>query len=448
MTKELDLTNIDQITDFLDNNRNKEIPEYAKEFNGNRQIRKLQIGHRKDFQQGVMKVEAERLTVNFQRKIVDTAVSFLFGEAPDITTNNPEDAASDNFLNHLKNIRLHSKLVEFAENVMSETMGVLIFSIEEDKVKARSFNSSNGIFTPKFDPYGDLKAFFWEFKIDGIDYLWVFDDSHLYIYSGEGEYVFDEAGEHGFDVIPVVFLEQKKPEWWDVKELIDRVEMIISKLAGSNNYFAYPILKLKGRTIESEDGKEESLIDQAEDGKALFLGVAEKNGQVIEAEAEFLQRDTGVESIKLEMDYLKEFIYSISQTPNLSFDNVKGIGAISGRALLLMLQDAINKAKKKQIEYRTVIQRTINVIKSGMKTTDPDANTEELDFTINFNLSLPKDVAEEVRTLLEATGGKPILSQKSGAKRSPLTEDIKKEIEALQEEEATASTRTLAFGDE
>lgn len=447
-TTEIDLTNKDQVTKFLESNRESKPAEYAKEFNGDRKIRSLQVGHRKDFQQNTTKVEAERLTVNFQRKIVDTAVSFLFGEAPDVTTSNPEDESGEKVLKILKDIRIHSKLTEFAEAVMSETMGVMIFNIEEGEIKARTFTSENGKFTPQFDPYGDLKAFFWEFKIGEVDHLWVFDKTFIYRYSGEGEYNFDEVIAHDFDVIPVVFHTQREPEWWDVKEMIDRIEMIISKLAGSNNYFAFPILKLKGGVIKTEGGKNETIIDQSEDGKSILLGVAEKNGQIVQADAEFLQRDTGVESIKLEVEYLKEFIYSISQTPNLSFDNVKGIGAISGRALVLMLQDAINKAKKKQIQYRTVIQRAISIIKSGIKTTDPKANFEDLEFNINFNLSLPKDLAEDVRTIMEATGGKPVLSQESGVKYSPFTEDIKKELETLQTEEMKSNSLAVGFGNE
>ncbi len=448
-TLNIDLANKEQVTEFLENHRKNEVAEYAKEFKGDRKLRKLQVGNRKDYTQGKNKtIEAERLVVNFQKKIVNTASSFLFGEAPSITPTDPENEAGAEILRTLKANRINSKLLDFSEAVMSSTMGVLIFSLEDEEIKTRCFNSDNGIYTPYFDPYGNLKAFFWEFEIDDINYLWVFDEKNLYMYEGEGEYKFVDSEAHGFDVIPVVFLEQPEPEWWDVKEMIDRVEMIISKLAGSNNYFAFPILKLKGGTFKNEAGEEETLIDVEEDGHSLLLGYAEKNGQVIEADAEFLQRDTGVDSIKLEIEYLKEFIFNISQTPDLSFDNVKGIGAVSGRALLLMLQDAINKAKRNHGKYRVVIERVINVIKSGMKATQPALKTEEVDFDIQFNLSLPSDLAEEIRTIMEATGGKPVLSQESGVKLSPFTNDIQKELEALQDEKAKAYEGTLKLGED
>ena len=214
------------------------------------------------------------------------------------------------------------------------------------------------------------------------------------------------------------------------------------KLSGSNNYFAFPILGLKGGSFKNKEGKEETLIDISEDGKSLMLGFAEKNGHVLEADAKFIQRDTGVESIDLELKTLKEMIFNISRTPDLSFNNVKGIGAISGRALKLMLQDAINKAKAKQNQYQIVIERILNVISAGQ------GNKEKFDFNINFNLSLPDDLKEQIETLIDATGGNAILSQESGIKLSPFTQDADNEFTKIQKEEKQRSGGFLNSGED
>lgn len=446
--KEIDLTNKDQVVKFLNDHKNDDVDEYEKEYNGGRKLRKLQVGHRKDLERGKNKtVPAEKMIVNFQKKIVKTASSFIFGEVPSIVPNNPENQTAVEVLKIIKNSRILSKLQDFSETVMSETMGVFIFSkggANEIEINSRVYKSNNGKYTPQYDVYGDLIAFYWEFIIDELNYLWIFDKNNIYQYTGEGEYKFDTQWKHGFDVIPVVFHQQEKPEWWEVKELIDRYEMLLSKLAGSNNHFAFPIMKIKGGVAKNSDGKDESLIDQSDDGKSLLLGFAEKNGQIIEADAEFLQRDTGVDSIKLEVELIKEAIFNISQTPDLSFNNVKGIGAISGRALLLMLQDAINKAKSKQGKYKIVIERILNVIKSGLGISGSD----EIDFEINFNLSLPKDTKEEIQNLIDATGGEAILSQKSAVKHSPYTEDFQKELDNLKKERGKKSSESLILDED
>lgn len=430
----LDFKNPDLVNAHLEDKRKLTSKEFALEYSGNRSIRELQVGKREDFVQGEKVVRAEKMIINLQKKIVRTAVSFLFGNPPDITANNPEDETGVEVLRIFKELRMNSKLLKFSETVMSETISPFIFTIsgegDEREINARVMTSKNGTYTPHFDEYGNLVAFYWEFILKEDSHLYVFTDTEIHKFSGKGGYKYRESEVHGFDLIPVVFLEQETPEWWDVKEMIDRLEMIISKLSGSNNFFAFPILKLMGAV--NPDGK--PLIDVSKDGKNLLLGYAEKNGQVIQSNAEFLKRDPAVDSIKTEVDFLTEFIHSITQTPDLSFENVKGIGNVSGVALELMFMDAINKSVWKRGDYKTVVERILNVIRSGMKETSPSLKSEDLTFDIEFNLSLPKDYLEEVKMLTEATAGKPILSQRSAIKLSPLTNNVVEELEAIEEE--------------
>lgn len=432
---ELNYKDKSAVQEFISNAK-RDVSKYYKEYKGDRKIRKLQIGSRENIRQGDRVVEAERLTINFQKKIVQTAASFLFGEHPDITIAGEENEKANKVLQAFKANRVSSKLYDFAEEVMSSTIAAFIFAKEDDEVKARLYTHDHGDFTPKFNGYGDLEAVVWEWHMEGYDNIWIFTDTEIHKYQGQDgdlEYLEEESETHDFGLIPVVLMEQKEPEWYDVKELIDRIEMIMSKLAGSNNYFAFPILKLKGAAFTNKDGKQETLIDVSEDGKSLMLGYAVKEGQIVEADADFLRRDTGVDSIKLEMEYLKEMIFNISRTPNLSFDNVKGVGAISGRALKLMLQDAINKAKAKQNQYQITIERILNVISAGQ------GNKEKFDFDISFNLSLPDDLKEEIQTLMDATGGQAILSQETGIKLNPYTNDADAELSKIQKEEANRS---------
>ena len=440
---EFDFTNSEEVKNFLSSytERQKAILNYAQEYHGTdqgRKLRDLQIGHREDYTQGRKRVTAERLKIQYQKKIVNTAVSFLFGDAPDIRANDMDNQNGIAILDVYKANRIHSKLQDFAEAVMSTTIGVFIFSKGGETgndIKARLYNHENGKYTPQYDVYGDLIAFYWEFEINSVKHLWIFTDTEIHKYQDE-KYVASDT--HDFGVIPVVFVDQNEPEWWEVKEMIDRLEMIASKLAGSNNYFAFPILKLMGGAVKNDEGAEESLIDVSDDGKAVLLGHAIHNDQVIRADAEFLQRDTGVDSIRLEVDMLKEFIHSISQTPDLSFDNVKGIGAVSGRALMLMLQDAINKAKRKKGSYETAISRILSIIKNGLGITD-----EDLTFDIEFNLSIPEDQKEVIEMLYNATGGKASMSQETAVNHNPLVKNPAEEVEKMQAEEASRMGETF-----
>lgn len=434
-----------QVKDFLglDAARQKQITEYALEYSGEdegRKLRTLQIGKREDYKNGNKTVSSEQLKIQYQKKVVNTPVSFLFGDAPIIRPSEPDNKNGIEILKVFKSNRLYNKLQDFAEAAMSTTIGVFIFSMGGEsgkEIKARFYNSDNGSFTPQYDVYGDLVAFYWQFVLPGKEekQVWIFTATEIHKYSDE-KYITSDA--HPFGVIPAVFVDQAKPEWWEVKEMIDRLEMLVSKLAGSNNYFSFPILKLKGGTVKNADGKEESTVDASEDGKSLLLGYAIQEGHVIQADAEFLKRDTGIDSIKLEKELLQEFIHSISQTPNMSFDNVKGIGSIGERAMLLMLQDAINKAKRKRGSYETAIGRILSVIKNGLNIKD-----DELTFDIEFKLSIPEDIKEQIDTLLNATGGKASMAQETAVQHNPMVKDPAAELDKINAERTQSMGETF-----
>lgn len=438
---EFDFKSAQAVKDFLGENegRQKKIKEYKQEYEGTDEGRKLrdnQIGKREDYMQSDKRIVAEKLKTQYQRYIVTTHVSFLLGDQPTITANDPEKQSAIDILDVYKKNRINDKLQEFAEQAMSTTMGVMIFSRgAENEIKARLYTQDNGRYTPQYDVYGDLVAFYWEFTIGEVDHIWIFTETEIHKYQDE-KYVTSDS--HDFGVIPVVFVDQKEPEWFISKEDIDRYEMLKSKLAGSNNYFALPILKLKGGTTTDESGEEKTLIDVTEDGKSLLLGVAKHQDMLIESDAEFLERDTGVDSIELEKNWLKEDIHRITQTPDLSFDNVKGIGALSGRALLLMMQDPLNKAKRKRGAYNTAISRILSIIKHGL-----GINDEDLMFDIEFNYSIPEDMKEWIEMLYSATGGKATMSQETATQNNPLVKDSASELEKIKEEQSQSMGETF-----
>ena len=68
------------------------------------------------------------------------------------------------------------------------------------------------------------------------------------------------------------------------------------------------------------------------------------------------------ESVKLEIETPLKMIYTITQTPDISFDAVKGLGAISGIALKLLFMDAHLKVQDKREIFDDYLQRRVNII--------------------------------------------------------------------------------------
>lgn len=447
MDKEsIDFTSVKDAEEFLASKEKeqKKVSEYAEEYKGTiegRKVRTLQIGNRPNYKKGKDKQdrEAEKLTTQWQRYIVNTAVSFLLGDDPTITSSDPEKEASKKILGGYHKNRLNAKLQEFAEAVKSTTIAAFIFYKVEEEVKARLYTHKNGKFIPRYDDYGDLIAFYWQFKLsdDEGEHLWIFTADRIEKFVDD-KYQAEDSEDHEFGIIPVVFLSQDEPEWFVVKELIDRIEMLRSKLAGSNNNFAFPMMKFKGGIAQaingSQNDEEEDTsigIDIDHENNAILLEKMVHDGHVIEADAEFIKRDTGIDSIKLEKEWLQEDISRLSQTPDFSLDNLKGSQIGSGRALEFMLTDPINKAKRDKGAYETVISRMLSVLKHGYGIEDDD-----LTFDIEFNYAIPKDEKELMDMLYTATGGKATIAQETGVQNNPLVKDPAEEIKKIKEDEA------------
>ena len=152
--------------------------------------------------------------------------------------------------------------------------------------------------------------------------------------------------------------------------------------------------------------------------------------------AEFLSSNDAIESAKFELENLKDLIYSISHTPDLSFDNVKGLGSVSAVALKLLFLDAVIKARMNEGDNRTMIERILNIITSGITKTTNTAlvsESQQLIFDIIFNSIVPDDVQSATDIIIKLKEAK-LLSSKTALKLIDLVEDPEQEMELIKAE--------------
>lgn len=396
-------------------------------------------------------VRALKIQIPFQNRIVTLSTGFEVGEPVTISAEK-QSALSDEILRLWKINRLDSKLQKLKEIQKSETEAAIIFYISNLKpktllnrllganknkdIKSRVLDQSKGKFYPYFDAMGDMTLFMWEFSEKGtsktINNVWIYDSTKIYKMSDVNNGMqMISVEEHGFDRIPAVYMDQDYPEWWNVQSMIDRLEVSMSKLGGSNDRTAHPIIKLYGEILSAPDPED--------DGKALHFPMKEKRdgtGGVVHGDAEYLVNSNAPESSKLELDKLEDYIYSLSQTPNLSFDNLKGLGNVSGVALKLMFLDAILKAKLNEGQNRTIIERMLNIMTGGTITTTVikyKSDSSDMLFNIQFNSILPDDLKTTVETLAAGVNAN-IISKKTSVEALDLTEDSELELSRLKEE--------------
>lgn len=404
-------------------------------------------------------IKVARIPFPFQKLIVRRAAQFLCGNPIEIEAKTEEDSLEEQFVEVIKKTWEDNKLdydsKTLAKLMMAETEAAELWFFEEAKpgywkgtpndkenvtLRLRMkilANKYNDALYPVFNAYGDMIAFARGYFIKTGDKK----IEHLDIYTDEFRYLLTQA-DKGWDLkkeeevsgkIPAVYYQQEEVEWVDVQWLIERIEMLLSKLADTNDYFAHPVLG-----IEAEDVSQVEWPEKDASGKAVLL----KNG----AKAGYIVWDVTPDSIKLELLQLRSLIMDMTDTPDISFDQVKGLGSYSGIALKMIFSGAHMKASEKEEIFGKGIQRRLNFLKAAHAVINTEFEAAvPVSIKPIFTYYAPKDTVEETNMLISAMGGgKPLISQQTALELSSLVDDKKGEWQRLQDEEAGAQAQQAA----
>lgn len=400
-------------------------------------------------------VKVARFRTNAPKRIVRIAASFLFGGEMTISFADNNEASQyfrEVFADKLK---MKSVLNKFARTVMVETKSAIIFyprpkvaGQRELEIKAKILTLNNGNFWPHFDEYGDMDAFIRKYKAvheDGEEreFLWIQTAIlELRYVDIDGDWLLIEQKPNLAKKITVVYAEQDLPEYEDVVNPIDYYENRVSRVIDTNDYFGDPILKNYG---------ESSLPSKNTVGKQLSypIMIDPETDKEYHGDAEYLVWQQSSESIRLELEVLKDEIFSGSSTPDLSFTNVKGLGAISGVALELMFMEAFIKSAEKMEIFGPVVQRCVSVVCAMISNITNISIKEQMESAgpkVSFGSILPQNLAERVEMLVTANAGKAINSQETIVSNSPFTEDVEEELLRLTSEANEESERNKLTG--
>lgn len=387
--------------------------------------------------------KVNRISVPFQKIIVNRAVGFLLGNPVKVkryaSSELQETLASmvEKTLDDNKIIYFDRKL---ARTVMSQCEAAELWYLVEDpefwktrldKSTAAKFKLRVKLLSPKdgdklfplFDDYGDMVAFSREYiTVEGETKITHFDTwtSNLVIKrEKQSEWIVDSKP-NLLQKIPVIYYAQEEPEWEDAQSMIDRFENKLSNFGDTNDYFGSPMVKVSGKVL--------SLPGKTSSGKILEM---EKD-----ATADYMAWSHAPESEKLEFEILKELIYSTTQTPNISFEQMKAIGStLSGFALKLMFTDAHLKTENKVELFGEMFLRRLNLLKhilGNVINVKLQSEVENLFLEPVFTPYLPKNTKEDVEILSIARMGKPLISNETALENNPLVSEVSEEIERMK----------------
>lgn len=393
-----------------------------------------------------------RIAVAIQKLIINRAVSFCFGTPPEYNAT-PTDQQQALVLKAIKRIMKDVKC-----NSLNRRIGKAIFGFKEcaeywypvskehgkygfkSKFKLRCTLLSPAFgdtLYPYFDDSGDMVAFSRAFsrkdnKGVSTDYFETFTDEEHWLWRTNGggigaELVKDYPKPVAIGKIPIIYGYQDKFETEDVDSLIDRLEFLLSNFADTNDYHASPKIFVTG-TINGWAKKGES-------------------GAVIEGEPgatmQYVSWANAPEAVKLEIETLLRLIYTITQTPDISFDSVKGLGAISGLALKLLFMDAHLKVQEKCVIFDDYLQRRVNVLTAyiAQLNTDLGDACDEIDIEPKIIPYILTNAIDDLNFWLTANGNKPVVSQEESVEKAGLSGDPKKTMEKINEQ----TTRENSF---
>lgn len=395
-------------------------------------------------------VEVVRIAVPLQKMIVKKAASFLFG-IPVKYGSNPvgdkQKALATAISKVAKKCKLSSHDRRLARDLFSYTEAAEYwYTVDREnndygfkskkRLKVAIFSPKNGdkLF-PRFDEYGDLIAFSREYIVveNGVDtpYFETYTDTAIYKWKKSSvSWEFVEMRTHDLGKIPIVYGCQEDTEWADVQKMIERLETLLSNFGDTNDYHGSPKILVKGQLKGfAQKGESGAILEIDGDG----------------GDAKYLSWDHAPESVKLEIETLLRLIFSCTQTPDLSFDAVKGLGDVSGVALKLLFMDAHLKVIEKREIFDEFMERRISVIKTFLSKMDTSlaSAAEELEIEPEITPYMIDDEKGTIENLMTATGNKPILSQKTAVSMSGLVVDAEAEHAQILKEEKEAQAVSL-----
>ena len=416
-------------------------------------------------------VDTAKIVITFQKKIVRMAVSFLFGQPVQLITKIP--AVRQGLLRQIRESEKHKDAFSLVSNVWDankldylnrkiarelfiETKIAELWYIqptnEGNRIRAMLLFEGNGNkLYPHYDPStGKMDAFTRKYEVvnpknsdEKLVKADVYTDTTIYYYIQQGgQWIEDGTDTNPIKKIPIIYYEKGYPEWKDVQTSIDRMEMLVSKFADTNDYFGAPTVLFRGEFMENpkkDDVGRMVIAKGFEDDKGVT--------RYADKPIEYITWEHAPESIKMEWDMLKEVIYGMTSTPDISFNNVKGLGDVSGITLQLMFLDSIMKANENEEIIGTGIQRRLNLIQSILGNVTAVREKKYLDDLIikpKFQNALPTHVKELIETLSIARAGEPTMSESTALEHNILVDDVEAEIEELANEANNRQTRSIA----
>ena len=393
-----------------------------------------------------------RLPLPLEKDIVNIHAAFTVGTEPsmDFTANDDAEQVLFDTLNDLL-VKNKSKYDNKAivRAWLSETLVAEYWYLDEDERFWNGIYKKYGLkgvkpkFVPKstiwspfrgdtlhplFDKEGKLTMFGRGYEIkeddDTIECFTILTDTHIYEYEYRDGWQQVEVKPHQFGGIPVIFASRSETLCAKIRPLRERLEAILSSYADSIDYFFFPYLLLMGDVANAE-GRPKSRVIKLTNG----------------ADAKYLTWEQVPDTVKLEMETITNQIYSLTNTPRISFDNLQGFGkSLSGTAFKFMFMGAHMAVENHAEDIGEFFQRRVNLLVKVLGNIWSHVNDASQSIMIEVDIVpyMIDNLKDRVETAVEAVDGK-IWSIEEGIMFAGNADAFADEVERIKEQNGLKS---------
>lgn len=372
----------------------------------------------------------EKLPRRRQVYINEIELFFLLGNPVKWKLANVEgqDDAFEAYNQFLKDTRFNTSMRQAKRLAGSETESAKVYHIYNDggkpAVKVLVISKSKGYtLRPLFDQYENMIAFGYGY------YLKENNKTVEHFDVQTPQYIFRcKKGNVGWEVVPIInptgkinVIYYRQDKAWDgVQIRIEREEIIDSKAADTNNYFSDPKVKATADVIQS-------LADPDTVGQVIQLSGKESAIDYMAPPEYSSMKDS-------EKKDLNSSILFDSFTPDFSFENMKGLGTLSGEALKRAMVLGFIKRDNLKETYDILIDREKNLILSIMMNVTHIHLREKLS-KLNIEHEFAEPFNEDVTSKWEAIGKAykdGIISLEQAVKMIAVSENPEEEINRIR----------------
>lgn len=365
--------------------------------------------------------ETRKILLNYAKTLLNFETAFLL-KNPVTLISNDLDA-----LEQYKTVYREGKYNQLDYKILNDMAKIgecyeYLFIDDNKRIKSVLFNAEDSY--PVYDNTGKMIAFIHHYIYDGVSYYTVYTDTMVVEYNDKGGDIHKTGEYKNLSGLPIPYIIPSELDELvgnaslnEYIDILDNMESLISKYMDSFYKFLNPIPMFKGTKLNTADGG----MDKDAVGYALELAE--------DADFNFVSAKMDYNSFKELWRTLKQSLLDISMTPAISM-NSQEISNLSETSIKMLYSLAEIKGARNSLYLKEGFEKRWGMMKKLLRLTGHEVN-ESAYVDCNFNENIPQNAKEVIENLVNATGGKAIMSVDRAVEVNPYTVDVNVEVERL-----------------